>query len=127
MKVVIDSSILIDYLRGGSKWEYFLTKVEKDVELFLPTIVVFELFSGASTKDLHKAKEISAFLRHFQKIDLDGEIAEQAGKLYRDVSKDLEVPDYIIAASSLAVGATVLTLNLKHFKKIPGVALYPLD
>ncbi len=127
MRFLVDTSILIDYLRGGSKWEHFLKRVPKNAELFLPTIVIFELFSGVSTKDPYKAKQIINFLGHFQKRDIDEEIVEQAGKLYRDISKDLEVPDYIIAASSLTVGGMLLTLNLKHFQQIPGLKLYFLE
>jgi len=62
MRLIIDTSILIDYLRGGIKWEELLRKFEKDTEIYLPTIVIFELFSGKSTSDPKVAKEINNFM-----------------------------------------------------------------
>ncbi len=124
MKVVVDTSILIDYLRGGTKWEVFITDTDKDIELFLPTIVIFELFSGTSTKNPRRRQDVADFIKQFHKIDLDERIARGAGELFRDLKKNLQVPDYIIAASALSIGATVVTLNQKHFQQIPGLDLY---
>lgn len=126
MKVVVDTSILIDYLRGGKKWETFIKEIDNGTELLLPTIVIFELFSGSSTKSLAKRFDIIDLLKQFRQIDLDEAIAKMAGELYRDVKQTLEVPDYIIAASALQMNAEVVTLNKKHFEQIPNINLYPL-
>ena len=126
MKLVIDTSILIDYLRGGVRWENLLNKLEKDDEIYLPTIVVFELFSGGSTSDPKTSERINDFIKYFQKIELTERIARRAGELFRDVSKNLGAPDYIIAASALEMNARLVTLNKKHFEQIPSLNLYPL-
>lgn len=126
MRIVVDTSVLIDYFRGGTKWEEFIAQVDRDAELFLPTVVIFELFSGASTKDPKVSAKITNFLRHFVRVDFDEAIARRAGELFRDTAKNLQVPDYIIAASSILIGATVLTLNKKHFLQIPSLSIYPL-
>ncbi len=126
MKVVVDTSILIDYLRGGKKWEMFIKEIDDGTELLLPTIVIFELFSGSSTKSLAKKFDVIDLLKQFRQIDLDEAIARVAGELYRDVKQTLEVPDYIIAASALSINAQVVTLNQKHFAQIPNIHLYPL-
>lgn len=127
MRIVIDTSILIDHLRGGTKWEEFLKEADRNIELFLPTVVIFELFSGKSTKKSNIAKNIAYLLKNFHRVDLTEEIAKVAGELFRDTKKTLQVPDYIIAASALSLGATVLTLNIKHFEEIPHLALYTFD
>lgn len=127
MKIIIDTSIFIDYFRGGKVWERFLNESKPDInDLYLPTIVVFEIFSGKSTKNAHIAKEIKGFLKKFQKIEFTEEIALRAGELFRDTTRDLDIPDYIIAASALEIGGTVLTLNKKHFEKVPHLTLYSL-
>lgn len=126
MRVVIDTSIIIDYIRGGSKWENFIKNISEDSEFYLPTIVIYELFSGESTRQALHKKVITNFLRHFRRIELNEEIAIVAGELYRDVSKILGVGDYIIAASALAINAEVLTINRKHFQQIPNLKLYDL-
>jgi predicted nucleic acid-binding protein len=126
MKLVIDTSVLIDYLRGGSRWEELLSKFEKSDELYLPTIVIFELFSGSSTSNLEISRKITDFLKYFQKVDLTEKIAKRAGVLFRDVNKNLGASDYIIAASTLELGATLVTLNIKHFGQITNLSLYPI-
>lgn len=126
MRLIIDTSILIDYLRGGIKWEELLSQFEKDTEIYLPTIVIFELFSGKSTSDPKVAKEISNFIKFFQKVELTEKIAKRAGELFRDVNKNLGAPDYIVAASALELNATVVTLNIKHFEQIASLNLYPV-
>ncbi len=126
MRLIIDTSILIDYLRGGIKWEELLGKFEKDTEIYLPTIVIFELFSGKSTSDPKVAKEIDNFIKFFQRVELTEKIAKRAGELFRDVNENLGAPDYIIAASALELNATIVTLNKKHFEQITTLNLYPL-
>lgn len=126
MKVVVDTSILIDYIRGGDKWERFIRESEEELELYLPTIVVFELFSGKSTKVPKHEQEVINFLRQFHRMELTEEIAKRAGEIYRDVSGTFGISDYLIAASALEIGGRILTFNTKHFEKIPGLSLYPL-
>jgi len=54
-------------------------------------------------------------------------IAISAERLYRDVSKNLDVPDYIIVASALEINGMVVTLNKSHFTLIPNLTLYSLN
>lgn len=124
MKLVLDTSIIIDYLRNGKVGVEFFNKVAEDTVFFIPTIVIFELFSGQSTKDPQKLKKIIDFIEYFQKIELTETIAQKAGEIYRDLSSTLQPPDYIIAASALETGGVVVTLNKKHFEPIPNLKLY---
>lgn len=128
MKIVVDSSIVIDYLRGGNKWADFIFSAEKgeETQLYLPTIVIFELYSGSSTKSAGKLREMIYFISQFQRIDLNNTIAKAGGELFRDTKQRLGAADYIIAASALSINATVLTLNKKHFEQIPHLSIYPL-
>lgn len=124
MKIVIDSSILIDYLRGGIKWQEFLESAPQNAELFLPTIVIFELFSGKSAKKAQVATAILALLQQFTPIELTAAISQRAGELYK--GSHIDAVDYIIAATALELHASVLTLNTKHFQQITSLNLYPL-
>lgn len=126
MKLVIDSSILIDYFRGGAKWQNFLHEAPRNAELFLPTIVIFELFSGKSSKKNSTAKDILNLCKRFTQIELGQTVAMNAGELYRDIGSHIDAIDYIIAASAFSIGGIVVTLNKKHFEQIPGLSIYPL-
>lgn len=124
MKLVVDTSILIDHLRGGNTWKRVVAGSEGDLKLFVPTIVIFELYSGQSTRDPSIVVKIYQLLRNFQRVELDENIAKVAGELFRDLKKHIQISDYIIAATALSTNATVLTLNRKHFEQIPGLAIY---
>lgn len=125
MNILIDTSVLIDHLRGGTTWRRVVNETKEDTKLFVPTIVFFELFSGKSTKEPTIVSKINRLLSNFQRVDLTEEIAVQAGQLARDMKRTIQAPDYIIAASALDLGAKVLTLNKKHFEQIPNLNLYP--
>lgn len=128
MKLLADTSILIDYLRGGARGQRFIDGIEgdNDLELFISTIAIFELFSGESTRNPKVVVRVLNLLQFFQIIDLDEKIAKVAGQLYRESKNKLQVPDYIVAASALQINAAVVTLNNKHFETIPNLELYPL-
>lgn len=127
MKLVVDTSILIDKLRGGKKWDEFLSVLDNNIQLCLPSIVIFELFSGLSSRKNQISSKISSFRKFFNEIDLTPEIAKRAGEMNRDSVGNLDLPDYIIAATAMEIGAQVVTLNKKHFSKIPGISLYAID
>ncbi len=125
MNIVFDTSIIIDGLRRKKVAKEILTEFEKTNDfLFIPSIVGFELFSGQSTRKVEQARDINDFLGYFKIIDLNWNIAKIAGKIYRDGVRGLALPDYIIAATAIEIGAQVATLNKKHFSKIPGVSIY---
>ena len=126
MKLVLDSSIIIDYLRNGQVGKSFFEEKKVDMQFFLPTIVIFELFSGKSANNSRTVNIIEDFLHYFERITLTESIASRAGKLYREIPRKIDVSDYIIAASALEINGTVVTLNTKHFELIPNLNIYPL-
>ncbi len=128
MKLLFDTSVLIDSLRRRSQGEALLALFDDtDEELYASSIVGFELFSGKSSSDPIQKKRIQGFLKYFEVVDLSWNIAKRAGEIFRSGVKNLETPDYIIAATALDIGAEVVTLNKKHFTKIPGVRVYDFD
>lgn len=127
MKLVIDSSILIDFLRGGKTSERFFKNIrEQNPKFFIPTIVIYELFSGKSSEKSSTGVKIINLIDSFERIELTEQLAISAGELYRKLGSQIGSSDYIIAASALSMNAQVVTLNTKHFEKIPGINLYNL-
>lgn len=126
MRYLIDTSVLIDHLRGGQEWNKFVGSIDKDSEIFISTVVVFELFSGLSTKGIKEAGNINNLQFFMKPVDLTWSIAKKAGELYRDSKNKYDFPDYTIAATAMEIGAYIVTLNKKHFSKIPNLMLYPL-
>jgi predicted nucleic acid-binding protein len=127
MKLVLDTNIFIDKLRGGTKWDEFLSNIDKDAEMYLPTIVIFELFSGLSSKKKPIIEEINGFKKYFHQVDLTWNIARRAAEIHRDCPQSTDAFDCIIGATAIEIGAQVVTLNQKHFQKIPGVSIYEIS
>ncbi len=123
MKIVVDTSVLIDHLRGGSYLTALLKSVDNKTSFFISSIVIFELFSGKSTENKDAAAKVYRLISSFEIIEVTPSIATRAGELYRDVDNSLDFPDYIIAATALEIGADIATLNKKHFRRINGLRL----
>lgn len=57
-------------------------------------------------------------------IDIGVEIADAAGLLaqqYRASHGGIDTTDYLIAAATQSIGASLVTLNVKHFPMFPGL------
>lgn len=127
MNYIFDTSIIIDALRQNKKAREVFKKFDNNNDhIFVSSITGFELFSGSGSKDMVQRKNIELFMRYFTEVDLTWKISKHAGEIYRDKVKGLEVPDYIIAATAMEIGAQIVTLNKKHFNQIPNLMLYPL-
>jgi predicted nucleic acid-binding protein len=83
-----------------------------------------ELFFGAlNANELNKIKK---YLSSLEIIQIDLLISEKAVGLIEKYSKShhLQIPDSIIAATSLIYGMELLTYNVKDFKYIKHLRLY---
>ena len=88
--------------------------------VIVPSMVVVELWSGRRTQQ-KEITNIETFLETVLVMPLDMSIAKSAGILRRD--RGLSIGDSIIAATALATGATLLTRNIRDFKKVPNLIL----
>lgn len=126
MRLIVDTSILIDHLRDGMTWRKVVAVTDRETEFFIPTVVIYELYSGKSTRDPEVLVKVQKLVKQFELLELTDDIAKRAGELYRDMKVKIEAQDYIIAASAIEIGGQVVTLNQKDFKKIPAVSVYPV-
>lgn len=127
MDLVVDTSVLIDNFRGGNVWADMMSGIEDlDGQIYLPSIVQFEIMAGQSTRDEKVLRDIQNSFDKMEKVDLTESIARRAGFLYRDLGQKVGVVDYIVAATALELNAYVITLNKKHFSQISGLLIYPL-
>jgi len=120
-KFLVDSDILIDFLRGLNKTRGFLFKLRKEGELLISVINVVEIYSGKEIKNTKKRKIIDQFLNGFKIIPLD----ENLGKLAGEIRLNYYLPfaDAIVAATAIYTGSVLATRNIKHFSKIKNLKL----
>lgn len=126
MKVIVDTSILIDHLKNRST--HFLMLIEKklsgDIELFIPYIAIIELYAGEDARQRKAREEIAKTLKGTTFIDLTFVSAQKAGELIRIYKQIPDPLDLIIAAIAIEQDAQVATNNKKHFEQIRGLKMY---
>lgn len=113
--MLIDTNILIDYLRGKADAVNFLTASFSGGNIIYCSVITrIELISG-----LRPGEEliISRLLDTFEEIEVTRKIADIAGKYMNLYSKShgIFTPDAIIAASAKYTEAVLYTLNGRHF------------
>lgn len=111
--VLIDTDILIDFLRGGQEAVAFLDGLQ--APLLVSAITVAELFVGV--RDEEDDRRLRAFLAAFEVIPVDDPVATVGGRLRRRFgpSHGTGLADALIAASAQAAGARLAARNRRHF------------
>jgi hypothetical protein len=118
-KLLLDTSVFVDYLRNVP---VAVAYVEATVEQqFLSAIVVAELYGGV--RDGLERNQLDAIVATYDVLPITETLAVDAGLLWRKYrpSHGVGLADALLAATALAHGATLVTLNAKHFPMLPSV------
>jgi predicted nucleic acid-binding protein len=137
MGLILDSSIVIDAERRGETVERMIERVVAvagDQEAALSAVGLTELMHG-----LYRAKTPAVRLRRQSFLDevladltvypYTRETALLAGKLDGEQqNKGVVIPfaDLLIGATALTLGFSVMTANMRHFQKVPGLSVVRL-
>jgi tRNA(fMet)-specific endonuclease VapC len=137
MGLILDSSILIAGERGGESVREILQRVQAsqgETEAALSAVSVVELTHGIyrakSNADRERRREFTEELcRDLVVHPVTLEIAQLAGKIEgeqaaRGVSIAFE--DLLIGTTALHLSYSVATLNVRHFRLIPGLSVVQL-
>ena len=112
-RFLLDTDIVVEYLRGRKPAITYLEKLEGD--LFISVITVAELFAGVAGKE--ESQSLDQFLQAFEVVPLDEDLAKEGG-LYRKGffrSHGIGLADALIAATVDRIHATLVTFNRRHF------------
>jgi len=117
MKIVFDTSILVDCLRNHRNAVEAVNRVaKKEIDGVVSVITEAELYAGKDCKVASGIAAVAGLIGLFTKITLNNDIAQKAGEFRRNF--DVEIPDAIIAATAFSEDAKVWTRNLEDFKPI---------
>mgnify|MGYP001602117289 CR=1 FL=1 len=129
MKYLLDTNILVEHIRGKKRIE--IDVLEKGSAISI--ITQAELYYGAhKSNDPRKTLTIITRLLHdlgLRVQTLDEDIVSEFGKIKADIEikgTRLEDFDLLIAATAKVENLTLVTKNLKHFKRIAGLKLYDI-
>jgi predicted nucleic acid-binding protein len=118
---ILDSSVLIDCLRGRSPAVSYLSAHSAAGQPMTHIIVAAELLAGA--RDRREQEMIESFLTALTLIPPTESDSLAALDLYKRhrLSHGVDWPDCPIAATALRLDAEVHTLNIKHFFPFPNL------
>jgi len=137
MGLILDSSVVIDAERRGETVERLIERIlgsTGDQDAALSAVGLTEIVHGiyrASSPQIRSRREafLEELLADLAVYPYTKETAMLAGKLDGEQQrKGVVVPfaDLLIGATALALGFSVLTVNVRHFERIPGLVLVRL-
>lgn len=126
-RTLVDTSILIDFLRKKRKDKALLWTIRASDECFISSVTLFELYSGAKTP--RHREDIRRITKWLHSIPFDDDIASIAASIFQDLRQRnvvLEFRDIFIAATANVHRLQIATLNTDHFARVSGLVLHPL-
>src|SRR5436305_1900593 len=115
VSALIDTSVFIDYLRGHEPAAHVLEAERSADVLHASEMTRVEVLAGMRPAEERRTRSLlSTLVWH----PVDANVAEEAGSLGRrwlPSHHALDGADLVIAATTLLVGARLLTMNVKHF------------
>lgn len=122
MKRLIDTSVLVDHLRGDSRAVDLLLGFARDGdELWSVTVVRTEVLAGVRRAEEPQTRRL---LDSFRWQHVTVEVADRAAalaRLYAKAHAGIDTVDYLLAAVTELLGASLVTLNVKHFPMLRGL------
>lgn len=111
--VLVDTDILINFLRGREKAKDYLLSLLEEATIYCSVISIAEIHAGMKEHEREKTTELIDSLNI---VDINREIAEKSGKYKREEKKQiLELDDCFVAATAFIKGAILATGNGKHY------------
>lgn len=121
MTVVVDTSVIIDVLRGDGAAASVLREARARGPLHASEITRVEVLAGVRPGEESATRGLlGVFVWH----PLDEALAEDAAELGRrwlPGNRGIDSADLVIAATAIAVGGVLLTRNVKHFPMFDGL------
>jgi len=124
-RIVLDTTIIVRHLRGSKEENQLIRKLQDASNLATTIVNVFEIYYGAR-KSKESTKSVSAAKGFLEGLDdilgLDENCAELAGEIMADLESKgigLDPRDVLIGTIASFNGYPVVTLNSRHFERIP--------
>jgi predicted nucleic acid-binding protein len=125
MTLLLDTTVLVDVLRGRTHALTMLSEAARSGHTFATSVMnVAEVYAGIKPNEGSMARE---FLDQLTKHDITPSIAEHGGRLvnmWARQGRTLTVVDTIVAATALEHNLALVTANRKDFP-MPELKFYP--
>ena len=115
LRCVIDSDILIDYLRGyHAALEFIDALIAAESQACFSVISEAEIYANVRPGE---ECAIEALFDSLNRVAVSGDIARKAGeyRAHYGRSHGLTLPDALIAATAFVIAANLFTRNVRHY------------
>jgi len=123
--ILIDTDVVIEYLRSKEKSSTELIKLLQKHDVFLSSISEFELYLGAKTE--RHQRDLEMLFNEVEVIPFDfgcGRIAADIWKGRELTYQHHEIKDIFIASIAIGNDVWLRTFNEKHFKGIEKLKMW---
>lgn len=128
MGVLIDASVLIDHERGKVDLQEHV-KEREDEEFFLSVVTASELLHGVHRAGVpgtraRRSAFVEGILGSFPILPIEVATARMHARLWADLAtqgQPIGAHDLWIAAACLSHGLSLVTCNLREFRKVSGL------
>ena len=124
MKIVADTSVLIDFLRSKSPQNSFFYNLISGNDVIISLITVAELFSGKSAQTKIGREKLFNLIDGLEVRIPDLKDAVAAGEIRSEYQ--LSLADAFIASLALKLNLPLATLNQKDFTPVSRLKLHQL-
>lgn len=124
----LDTSALIAYLKGREPGATAVERAVQEYTCHVTTITVYELLFGVARAQKEIGEE--ALLGVMDVAAFDDAAARRAASLHDELIRrndDIGVKDVLIAAICLERSLPLLTLNERHFSRVPALKVLTPD
>jgi len=123
MSYLLDTNVCIKLLNNSSKAVVQRLAKEDPKQIYLCTVVEFELYYGAyrSQKSDNNIEKLKRFFNQFNLLNFDSESAKIAGYIRQNLNKKgtpIGVYDLQIASIALANDLILVTHNINEFSRV---------
>lgn len=123
-KILIDTDVIIDFLRGYDlRTKSFFLKIKNlEIKGHISLISIIELYTGIEKGGNRQEINLKQLLSLLEILPIDFDLSKHAGFLRR--KHHLSITDSIIVATSSFYKIKLFTFNIRHYQKVPDLSFY---
>ncbi|HLC69360.1 MAG TPA: type II toxin-antitoxin system VapC family toxin [Candidatus Bilamarchaeaceae archaeon] len=128
MKIVLDTTILIDILNEQKEAIGKVEKLRETATLYTTAMNIYEVLRGVKLLERNQERYLHGLkilVQNVYVLPFNWETAEKASEIYAGLTKkgkNIDETDYMIAGCALSNGIeTIVTRNERHFEEIGGL------
>ena len=122
--ILADSDCIVDYLKLRAPANGAVRRALASQELAVNAVTAYELYFGEPEGP--GRAQLNTLLASVAVIPLSqraADLAAQRGKALSDAGEKLDTPDLLIAGTALELGVPLITRNVRHFGRVPGLVI----